>query len=57
MAGFGWSEHDHLCPRPDTHLTYMINLALTTMFCLLLGLGVVALRAFRRHTARGPPAR
>jgi hypothetical protein len=30
MAGFGRSEHDHLCPRPETHLTYMINLALTT---------------------------
>jgi hypothetical protein len=27
MAGFGRSEHDHLCPRPETHLTYMINLA------------------------------
>jgi hypothetical protein len=28
MAGFGRSEHDHLCPRPDTHLRYMINIAL-----------------------------
>jgi hypothetical protein len=23
-----------MCPRPDTHLTYMINIALTTEFAL-----------------------
>jgi hypothetical protein len=23
-----------MCPRPDTHLTYMINIALTTEFAI-----------------------
>jgi len=26
-----------LCPRPDTHLTYMIDIALTTEFSLAVG--------------------
>jgi hypothetical protein len=57
MAGFGRSEHDHLCPRPETHLTYMINLApVPALARWLLGLGVAALRAFRGHATPGPPA-
>ena len=27
--------HVDLCPRPDTHLTYMTNIALTTEFAIL----------------------
>ena len=26
-----------MCPRPDTHLTYMINIALTKEFALTAG--------------------
>jgi hypothetical protein len=29
----------HMCPRTDTHLTYMINIALSTEFLLTVGTG------------------
>ena len=31
------SEQSGLCPRPDTHLTYMIDIALTTEFAITTG--------------------